>query len=446
MLATIPRTFNIDILKLLLENDDRSIDVAKAFDWLLTMPFVQQHLDGWRYHNVVRGMILQYQRLKAPRNYRQAHAVLSDYYATKRLELGSSDEEQWASEQWRKDTLAYIYHFLVADPNKNWGEVMSLFALALRKRRSFATEIIESLNLEDAHNELSNEQNNIVQLFRQELLAIENGDLQDGFDMFDRLCAIPGLSLQSRGYALAYRGESYRLKDKSENALSDFDNALHFIPEDAWAFAHRGLTYREMERYEEALADFDRAIALDENYAWAFAYRGLTYREMERYEEALADFDRAIALDENYAWAFAHRGLTYREMERYEEALADFDRAIALDGRNDWYWYCRVQIHLLTDNASAFESDIDTAIKIAQSTLNNASAMEYWVIGFNLALYNLVSGNITDAELQYDQLASACTSIPVLQDAENDLKDLLRIQPTNSLAQNIRTKLLNSHH
>ena len=198
VLAALPRIFNVDILKLLLEDDGRGIAVVNAFDWLLTMPFVQQHADGWRYHEVVRRMMLHYQRLKTPRNYRQAHTVLSDYYVTKRLELGFSDEEQWASEQWRKDTLAYIYHFLAANPNKSWGEVMSLFALALRKRRSFATEIIESLNLEDVHNELSNEQNTIVQLFRQQLFAIENGDLQDGFDMFDRLCAISSLSSEAR--------------------------------------------------------------------------------------------------------------------------------------------------------------------------------------------------------------------------------------------------------
>src|SRR5258708_23877926 len=77
LLAAIPRTFNVDVLKLLLENDDRDIDVVNAFDWLLTMPFVQQHSNGWRYHDVVRRRMLDDQRLKTPQTYRQAHAVLS---------------------------------------------------------------------------------------------------------------------------------------------------------------------------------------------------------------------------------------------------------------------------------------------------------------------------------------------------------------------------------
>ena len=190
------------------------------------------------------------------------------------------------------------------------------------------------------------------------------------------------------------------------------------------------------------MADFDRRVALDEKDPTPLTQRGITLRQMERYQEALADFDHAIALNEKYTWAIAQRGQTYLRMERYEEALADFDRAIALDEKSDWYWYCRALIYLLANNASAFESDIDTAIKKAQSTLNKASTTEYRRMGFNLALYSLVSGNITNAELQYTQLVSACVSIPALQGAENDLKDLLRIQPTNNLAQIIRAKLL----
>src|SRR5260370_28913670 len=118
---------------------------------------------------------------------------------------------------------------------------MSLFALAVAKWRSFAIEIIELLNVEDVHDELSSEQNQTVELFRQKLQAIEKGDFQDGFDMFDQLCGVPGLSSQAKSYTLTHRGESYRL----------------------------------MERYEEALADFDRAIALDNTHDWVFHQRGV---------------------------------------------------------------------------------------------------------------------------------------------------------------------------
>ena len=62
LLAAVPRIFNLDILTLLLDKQGLATNVQSAFDWLLTMPFVRQGVDGWRYHDVVRDVMLQYQR------------------------------------------------------------------------------------------------------------------------------------------------------------------------------------------------------------------------------------------------------------------------------------------------------------------------------------------------------------------------------------------------
>jgi tetratricopeptide (TPR) repeat protein len=333
LLAALPRSFNIDILTLLLGYREQTVDEQSSFAWLLTMPFVKQHADSWRYHDVVRRMMLQYQRQESPQTYRKTQMALASFYNTRRDELCLIEGEQWTNEQWRADTLSYTYHFLVANTIKHWGEVLSLFVIAVRKRRTFAIEMIEVLSSSDVRDELSHKQNEIVQLFHQQLLAVENGELKDGFAMFDRLCNIADLIPQAKGYALAYRGESYSQDEKWEKALNDFEEALKYISEDALTFGSRGVTYDLMERYEEALADFDRAIALNEKLDWAIASRGQTYRLMGRYQEALVDYHRAIAPDEKDDWAIAQRGETYRLMERYEEALADFDRAIALDGK-----------------------------------------------------------------------------------------------------------------
>jgi tetratricopeptide (TPR) repeat protein len=507
LVTAIPHNFNTDILKLLLEQEGQIVDEHAAFDWLQTMPFVKQGSDGWEYHDVLRRLMLTYQRQKSPQMYRQMHTVLANFYNTFRDELRLTEEEHWRNEEWRKYSLAYAYHFLVADPNRHWGKVMSLFAVAIRKRRSFAVEMIEMLNADDIHDELSFEQNSMVQLFRQQLQAIKEDSPKDGFEMFNKLCGIKDLSSQAKGYALAYRGECHQTAGKWEKALSDFEDALRYIPTDAWtvagkgvsyvflgqyqealnnfdraialdkkytwAITSRGETYRLMGHYQEALANFDRAIVLDEKYTWAIASRGETYRLMGHYQEALANFDRAIVLDEKYTWAIASRGETYRLMghyqealanldraieldqesdwmisERgdiyflmgcYQEALADFARAIALDEKEDWYPYRRALIYSLSDQRSAFEKDIQTAIELAEATLHNTP--DNWRVGFNLALYNLVDGNLTEAESQYAQLTSACSSLSDLQGAVEDLTDFLTIQPSNELAQHIRTQL-----
>ena len=217
---------------------------------------------------------------------------------------------------------------------------------------------------------------------------------------------------------------------KYELALADFDRAIGLDEKDAWAIASRGETYRLMGKYELALADFDRAIGLDEKDAWAIASRGETYRLMEqvragagrlrprhrprrevclghcpsrrdlpahgqvragagrlrpghrprregclghcqrgetyrlmgKYERALADFDRAIGLDPKYAWAIASAARPTGSMGEYERALADFDRAIALDPKNAWAIASRGETYRQKGEYERALADFDQAI------------------------------------------------------------------------------------
>jgi tetratricopeptide (TPR) repeat protein len=126
-------------------------------------------------------------------------------------------------------------------------------------------------------------------------------------------------------------------------------------------------------------------------------------------------------------------------MGRYREALADLDRAIESNNRIDWFWYLRALTHLLAGQMVAFESDLRTAIERAQSIIQNAPDDQ--TTGFNLALYNLIDGNLIDAEADYGRLTAACSSLVTLQDAVDDLLDFLAIQPSHELAQHLLSKL-----
>ena len=237
---------------------------------------------------------------------------------------------------------------------------------------------------------------------------------------------------------MAYRGLTYLFMGRYQEASDDFDRAISLGGTKAWIYAERGETYREMGHYQEALADFDCAIALDEAYLWAIARRGETYRQMGRYQEALADFDRAGSPKQD-AWTILGQGETYLQMGRYQEALVNFDQAVALEGHEAWHRYCRALVYLLTGQASAFESEIRTAVELAQAALLNTS--DEWRIRFDLALYNLVGGNKEIAISQYEQLVLTCSSLPKLQVAMEDLSTFLTLQPSNRLAHQIRVLL-----
>jgi len=376
LLAAFPRYFNMDILKLLLEKHNQTIDEQSSFDWLQTMPFVKQDSEGWHYHDIVRRMMLHYQRQKSPQMYRQMHIILAKYYDDNRHELGLSTDEQWINEQWHKYTFAYLYHHLIADINKHWADIMSLFVVALRKNPAFAEKMIVFLSLDDVHDELSKEQNDILKFFAKQLRS-KNIELKDRIAMFDKLCNIPDLSNEAKGYTLANRGAIHLLIGKHKQALSDIEEALNYIPKDAFTIAERGMLYIGIGQYQKALADFKRAIDLDRNNSWIIILRGMTYRKLGRYQEALADFDRAITPDEKDTWTFTLRGITYLFLERYQEALADFDHAIALDEKNILAFVERASTYILQGHYQEALADFDRIISLDEE---NA----FKIIDFNL--------------------------------------------------------------
>jgi len=95
-------------------------------------------------------------------------------------------------------------------------------------------------------------------------------------------------------------------------------------------------------------------------------------------------------------------------------------------------------MYLVIDQTDACKRDLQYAIELAQVALNNTP--EDWRIRFNLALYKLIN-NDADAEVQYNQLISSCLLMPYLQDAIDDLDDLIMLQLYDEPAQHLRSEL-----
>jgi len=367
LLVAFTHIFNLDILRVILPQGRLPVDEQTALAWLQSMPFVQSRAEGWRYHPVVRRMMLRYQRQTSPQRYAHEHMLLAEWYHTRCQKQFADAETQWTNEQWRKDILEYIYHYLVADPLAHWEQSIEWFVLAMRKHRTFAGEIIEMLHSDDVQHELPLEQSKAVHMFYEQFQRIKNGALRDGLAMFEYICAMDHLSAVAKGYIFAFRGESHRLMQRFDEALADFDRAIALDENDFWAIALRGETSLLMQRFDEALADFDRAITLDGHTPRAITLRGMNYRFLQRGDEALANFDHAIALDEHNSQALAQRGVTYRLMQRYDEALADFDRALALDESNSWAIAQRGVTYRLMRHCDEALVDFDRALALNES-------------------------------------------------------------------------------
>ncbi|MBD2166449.1 tetratricopeptide repeat protein [Calothrix membranacea FACHB-236] len=248
------------------------------------------------------------------------------------------------------------------------------------------------------------------------------------------------IELNPKGeWVIANRGITYRTMERYDEALQDFNRAIELNPKGEWPIAIRGETYRLMERYEEALQDFNRAIQLNSQNDWAIAHRGITYHLMERYDQALQDFNRAIELDSKDDWAIAHRGHTYFLTERYDQALQDFNRAIELDSKDDFHRYLRALVYLALQQADSAEADLNIAIEIAQQ--KHTEKPDNYENTFDLALYHLVAGNLSTAQELYQTTLEQNTVQTKFRDAIQNLKDLLRVFPENTPAQQMKAML-----
>lgn len=337
LIGSIPQTFNLDLLALLLKDSGEEIDASTAFEWLQTMPFVQPHADGWTYHNVVKGMLRQYQRQKSPQAYRRMHMHLANYHDALRTALPLPEEEQWANEHWRKNTLAYYHYLLIADPHAHWGKFMSMLIISISKRWSFTIEMIDILQEKDVFEELGREQKELTHLLQTHRQSIAHGDLKEGFELFEKLCSIPDLLPQAREYVYTYRGAAHSLWRRYSEALADFNRAFTLNQNNISIITSRAVVLYVMGRYPEALADFNRAFILNNNDVSVITSRAVVYYMMGNYPEALADFDHALAINKDDFSIIVSRAVIYRLMGRYPEALAAFDKALSLSKSHPFY-------------------------------------------------------------------------------------------------------------
>ena len=332
---------------------------AEDFEWLRRLPFVVEHADGLRYHDIVRTQMLRVSRRRTPLDWQQRHTRLADHLTSQRDALGLSGRAGWKDERWQSLAVEEHYHRICATGPAALPAALNGLVDALAWRRQDLrrwTQMIQQAGHDtDAPD---------MRQHGTRLDALAGDDPDNQIRLADTLLADTALDDIHRATTYGERADAYLSQAKYDQALADSNQAVHLHPDAPWLLAGRGETYRLLEGYEEALTDFTRTIELDPEYAWAITSRGQTYRLLQRYEEALTDLNRAIELNPEYAWAIADRGETYRLLQRYEEALADFNRAIELDPEYDWAIASRGQTYQAMERHEEALTDLTRAIEL----------------------------------------------------------------------------------
>jgi tetratricopeptide (TPR) repeat protein len=125
----------------------------------------------------------------------------------------------------------------------------------------------------------------------------------------------------NRGNALAALG-------RKKEAATSYDQAIHFKPDYHDAWNNRGNTLADLGRNEEAITSYDQAIHFKPDLHEAWFNRGIALDDLGRREEAITSYDQAIHFKPGYHEAWNNRGNTLSALGRKEEAVTSYDQAI----------------------------------------------------------------------------------------------------------------------
>ena len=111
------------------------------------------------------------------------------------------------------------------------------------------------------------------------------------------------------------------------------------------------------DKYDEAIEYYNEAIALHPAFAQAYYERGVAYSSKEDCERAVEDLTKAIELDPDFIGSYIERGFNRILIEEYDGAISDYNWVIKHDDLNKARAYCDL------GDAYRRKGDFDTALK-----------------------------------------------------------------------------------
>jgi tetratricopeptide (TPR) repeat protein len=131
-------------------------------------------------------------------------------------------------------------------------------------------------------------------------------------------------------------------KEDYENALTYFNKALDYNPNNAVAYYYRALVYMDKEEegsMDSVISNCLRAIAIESSFDSAYVVLIGPYAEKNGRIEALNLLNLAISSNPNSAALFLLRGIFKYGLGDYNSAILDLEKSIALNPNEDSYTY-----------------------------------------------------------------------------------------------------------
>lgn len=128
---------------------------------------------------------------------------------------------------------------------------------------------------------------------------------------------------------LKERASLYIELNKADLALSDVNECVKHLPNDAEVYFLQHEIHNLNMDYREAIISLDSAIALNPDEAKYYHFRGFTYHLLKKFDSALASYDKAISL-QPLPFTFLKRGDVYLDLREFDQAISECKTALEI--------------------------------------------------------------------------------------------------------------------
>jgi Flp pilus assembly protein TadD len=125
-------------------------------------------------------------------------------------------------------------------------------------------------------------------------------------------------------------GVTLNMKGRTDEAISQFQEAIRLLPNYAKAYNNLGVAFDEKNQIDEAVRCYREAIRLASDYAATHNNLGIVLGRKGQINEAIDQFQEAIRLKPDYAEAHYNLGTALGMEGRTDEAIGQFQEAIRL--------------------------------------------------------------------------------------------------------------------
>ncbi|MGD0401498.1 MAG: tetratricopeptide repeat protein [Syntrophobacteraceae bacterium] len=153
---------------------------------------------------------------------------------------------------------------------------------------------------------------------------VQQGDLEKGFMQYDKLLR----KKPDNGRLLYKRGMVFLVKDRSTEALGDFQEALKKEPGNALLHQGAGEALFKLKRTDEAEKEFQLALKSDGKLWLSHNFLGIIYDYKQRPDLAVEHYQAAISIRPEWGAVYNNLGVSRTLQGEWEMAVVAFEDAI----------------------------------------------------------------------------------------------------------------------